>query len=256
MVGVEDGKVSQEQVQPRWPWFAAAALLFGSAALTAVSVRLHWIPCRGSMLDGTAFAPPVTADLSTACLRRMDAGLPFPFPPEIAERAPWASELGGLAVASAISAWILLVLGLRLRTETLRIALSAAVVPMITAVVGLFTALDRRPESDSYTLGLLWLAGDLIAVVVLCVLWGRNTELTNKDLLGLAVVLWGATAFGMMHDIPQFVVMTGFNENNWDTPPGTGWITVAALFVAAATAVWFGARRRSSPVRVLTTLPS
>ena len=67
----------------RWPWLTAATLLLGSAAATAASTYLHWLPCRGSMLSGSIFRGYAYGPaFSHACLRRMDGGLPFPYPPE------------------------------------------------------------------------------------------------------------------------------------------------------------------------------
>ena len=234
------------QAQPRWPWFTAAALLFASAALTAVSVHLHWIPCRGSMLDGTVFATSRTAELTDVCLSRMDTGLPFPYPPEIAEQAPRASELGGIGMLLAVASWVVLVLGLHLPRKTRWVALVAAVVPTLVAVMGLSAALDRQREPDAYISGWLWIAVDLVAIGVMAVLWWRNIKLGGGALLGLAVVLWGATAFGMAHAIVEYMGMSLFNENNWDTPPGTGWITVAVLVVAGSASLRFGAGRRAT----------
>ncbi len=237
---MDDTEDENVQVQPRWPWFAAGVLLFASAALTAVSVHLHWIPCRGSMLDGTVFGPTVTAEFTTACLSRMDTGLPFPYPPEIAEQASWTSELGAIAMVLAVASWIVLVLGLRLRWETRWVALIAAVAPTLVAVMGLFAALNRRRDPDAYISGWLWIAVDVVAVVVMVVLWRRNTDLRSGVLPGLTFVLWGATAFGMAHGIVEYVGMAAFNQNNWDTPPGTGWITVAVLVIAGSASFGFG----------------
>ena len=240
------GDVDVQQAQPRWPWFAAGVLLFASAVLTAVSVHLHWIPCRGSMLIGTMFAPTSTADFTDACLSRMDTGLPFPYPPEIAEQEPWASELGGVGALLAVLSWVVLVLGLSLRWTTRSIALIAAVVPTIVAVEGVLAALDRQRDPDFYISGWLWIAVEVVAVAVMIVLWVRNTELRSETLLGLAIVLWGATAFGLAHGMAEYIAMSAFNENNWDTPPGTGWITVAVLVVAGSASLRFGAGRRAT----------
>ncbi len=234
------------QAQTRWPWFAAGVLLFASAVLTAVSVHLHWIPCRGSMLNGTVFATSATVEFTDACLSRMDTGIPFPYPPEITEQAPWASELGGIAMMLAVASWVLLVLGLRLRRGTTWIALIAAVLPALVAVMGLLAARNRQRDPDAYISGWLWISVDVVAVAVILVLWWRKSELRSGVLPGLVFVLWGATAFGMGHAIVEYIGMSAFNENNWDTPPGTGWITVAVLVIAGSASLGFGGRRRES----------
>lgn len=235
-----DHEPEGDQGHSRWPWFAAGALLLTSAAAAAVAVHLHWIPCRGSMLDETAFAPRGVRELSSACLARMDSGLPFPYPPEIAEQAPGASQLGSLGMGLAALAWIVLVLGLPLRAEARWIAMVAAVVPGLMAVGAIVAAQDRTRDPEAYVSGWLWIAVEVVAVAAMIMLWRRNVDLQNGMFLGLAIVLWGSTAFGMIHGITEYVAMTLFNQNNWDTPPGTGWMTVAVLVLAGCGAVVIG----------------
>ncbi len=210
------------EVQPRWPWFVASGFLFTSGALTAVSVHLHWIPCRGGMLDGTVF------NLTTI------------------------PNLTRLAMVLAIASWIVLVLGLRLGRETKWVALLAAVVPLIVAVQGISAALNRRRDPKAYISGWLWIAVEIVALVIFIVLSRLNAQLPSRILVGLGVVLWGATAFGLAHSFFEYMTMAALNRNNWDTPPGTGWITVVVLVTAGSAALWFGASRHESPPLVST----
>jgi len=233
------------QVQPRWPWFAAGGLLFASAAAAAVSVHVLWIPCRRSMLNGTLFATKETKELSDACLRRMDEGLPFQYFPQDVGVSPSVSELGGLAMALAALSWIVLVLGLRLSRGITWIALIAAVAPTVFAIMNMAAALDPDGGLDEYVSGWLWLAVDVVAFAVFLVLgWGHRNH-RSGSLLGLGFVLWGATAFGAVHLAMDYSGMLAFNQNNWDIPPGTGWITIAVLLIAAAGSFWFGACRHA-----------
>jgi hypothetical protein len=43
--------------EQRWPWLLAAGLMLTSAVAAAWSTYLYWLPCRGSMLDGTLIRP-------------------------------------------------------------------------------------------------------------------------------------------------------------------------------------------------------
>ncbi len=147
----------------------------------------------------------------------------------------------------AVASWVVLVLGLRLRRGTTWIALIAAVVPTIVAVMGLSAARNYGRDPDAYISGWLWISIDVVAIVVILVLWRRKAELRSGVLLGLVFVLWGATAFGMAHAIVEYIGMLLFNQNNWDTPPGTGWITVAVLVIAGSASLGFGGRRHESP---------
>jgi hypothetical protein len=50
---------------------------------------------------------------------------------------------------------------------------------------------------------------------------------------GLVVVLWVPTAFGAIHTIAEFVAMIIFSDRDWDTPPGTGYITVGIITICS-----------------------
>ncbi len=47
------------------------------------------------------------------------------------------------------------------------------------------------------------------------------------------VALWGTTAFGGYHGMLEYMIMIGFSDANWDSPPGTGYLTVAAIIICA-----------------------
>ena len=47
----------QSVKEQRWPWLLAAGLMMTSAAAAAWSTYLYWLPCRGSMLEGTLIHP-------------------------------------------------------------------------------------------------------------------------------------------------------------------------------------------------------
>jgi hypothetical protein len=55
------------------------------------------VRCRGSGRSARRIGPRFCG----ACWRRMEAGVAFPYPPEPAAQAPWASELGVAATALA-----------------------------------------------------------------------------------------------------------------------------------------------------------
>ena len=51
----------------------------------------------------------------------------------------------------------------------------------------------------------------------------------------MVAVLRGTTAFGAINTIAEFVAMIIFSDRDWDTPPGTGYITVAVI---TSCAIW------------------
>jgi hypothetical protein len=65
-------------------------------------------------------------------------------------------------------------------------------------------------------------------------IWVWQPEVrTCRRFLRLAVALWGATAFGIFHQMLAYMIMVGFSERDWDEPPGTGYLTVAAITISA-----------------------
>lgn len=244
-------------VSRRWPWVGAAALLMLAAAATACSTYLHWLPCRGTMLDGSVLAArPSVMNFSEACLRRMDTSTPFPYPPEVAEQAPWASELGAAAMALSGLAWLVLVLEVRSSRRDTFVAALPTVVSLAMAALCLAAAANRDRDPDAYTPLWLLLAVEVVAVPALVLVWRRQPERGGRRFVSLVVVAWGATAFGLVHQVLDYFTMTAFSQANWDTPPGTGYGTALVLVLAAAAAA-FGlpqvspARRASAdqPVR-------
>ena len=229
---------------PRWRWLAAAVLLMLSAATTAWSTYLHWMPCRGTMLDGSVLAArPSVMNFSDACLRRMDTSLPFPYPPEPAEQAPWASELGAAAMALSGLAWLLLVLGMRWSRWSRLVASLPTGVSLTLALLSAVTSADPGRNPDGYVSLWLLLAIEVAAVAALVVVW-RQPELRGGQFARLLVVAWGVTAFGLVHLVYDYSTMTIFSRANWDTPPGTGYGT-ALVLVLAALAAAFGLPRIS-----------
>jgi hypothetical protein len=116
-------------------------------------------------------------------------------------------------------AWLALVLGLRWQPRTKAVA----------AVLGL-AMLALRP---SFIPLMLLLNSEVAAIVALVVISVWQPEVRGRGVLRLAVVLWGITAFGAIHTIVEYVVMTTFSDADWDAPPGTGYLTVATITISA-----------------------
>jgi hypothetical protein len=130
-------------------------------------------------------------------------------------------------------AWLALVLGLRWQLKTKAVA----------AVLGL-AMLALRPSSIPM---MLLLNSELAAVVALVVISAWQPEVRGRGVLRLAVVLWGTTAFGAIHTIVEYVVMINFSDANWDSPPGTGYLTVATITISAILTVIMTLRTPKEP---------
>jgi hypothetical protein len=226
--------------EQRWPWLLAAGLMLTSAVAAAWSTYLYWLPCRGSMLEGTLIHPssgdgrtyeeytkldPAIKAAMRACEARMDG--------DISGQAPWTSELLVCAMALAGLAWLTLVVALRwqLRTKAVAAVPGFATVAMALAVAATIGA--ERGE-DNPLLETLSAAVEWSALLALAIIWAWQPEVrTRRRFLRLAVALWGTTAFGVFHLMLEYIIMIGFSERDWDDPPGTGYFTVATITISA-----------------------
>lgn len=168
----------------------------------------------GSIIQGDDHDRGKFSDL---CLRRMDG-----------DRGPWESELNVVAMVLLGVTWLALVLGLRwqLRTKAVAAVLVLATLALIPIMLLLNSELAAIPV-------MLLLNSEVAAVVALVVISVWQPEVRGRGVLRLAVVLWGITAFGAIHTIVEYVVMTTFSDADWDAPPGTGYLTVATITISA-----------------------
>jgi hypothetical protein len=221
--------------EQRWLWLLTAALMLASAAAAAWSTYLYWLPCRGTMLEGTIIQPfsgdgrtyeeyekldPAVKASMDACLRRMDG--------DISEQAPWTSELLVLAMALVGLAWLALVFCLRWQLRTKAVA---ALPGLATVVTALAIAVTNAEPGEHHA---LLVAVEWFALLALAVIWAwQPEERTRRRFLRIAVALWGTIAFGMYHQMLAYMIMVGFSERDWDEPPGTGYVTVATITISA-----------------------
>jgi hypothetical protein len=210
--------------------------MLASAAAAAWSTYLYWLPCRGTMLEGTIIQPrvgdgrsyeeyekldPAVKAMLSACNWRMDG--------DISELAPRTSELGVAATALAGVAWLTLVLGLRWQLRTKAVAALPGLVTLAVALAEAAALGEAGHDRQESLPMMLLLSIELAAVVALVAILAWQSEVVGRCLLRLVVVLWGTTAFGALHTIAEFVAMIIFSDRDWDTPPGTGYITVAVI---------------------------
>lgn len=234
----------------RWPWLLSALLLSAAAVTAAVATYLFWLPCRGSMLQGSSLLPHSTAsELSDACLVQMDTGTPFPFLAGRGHQTWWSSQWAGLSIVLAALAWLPPVFGLGWRKRT-RAAFGLPVLATLLLAAATFPV--ARPTGfDSDAPGAVWLWLSVEAAGVIAILgvgpWERAAG--GGTLLRLLALGWGATAFGLLHQLFDYSFMITTNTSNWDVPPGTGYGTSAVLALAAVmTALLCLRRRASAPV--------
>lgn len=231
----------------RWPWLLAAALMLAAAAAIAWATYLHWLPCRGTLLSGSLLRSyRYGPGFSRACYRRMDTGLPFPYPPERAEQTAWASELGVVAMVFVSAAWVGVVLAQRWPLRTTTVALLPSVATLAAAVdaaEAIGTAI--RSPGDFASLWLL-LGADAAAVAALVAVRVWQPEVPGRLFRRLVVLIWGTTAFSFVHLSADYAFMIIFSDANWDTPPLSGYLTAAAIAVSAVLTAGLTLRRPQS----------
>lgn len=231
----------------RWPWVLSALLLMAAAVAAGLAAYLFWLPCRGSMLQGSILQPGGTGtEFSDACLVQMDTGTPFPFLAERGHQTWWSSQLAGISIALTALAWLVPAFGLGWRGRTC-VALSLPVLPtLLLAAVTLPMARRTGFDSDSPGAVWLWLSVEVAGVLAILAVGRWESTAGGGTLVRLLALSWGATAFGMVHQLFEYVFMMTTNDSNWDVPPGTGYGTSAALAVSAVLTALAGLRQRWS----------
>jgi hypothetical protein len=219
-------------------------LMLASAGVAVGSAFLHWWPCRQNMLTGSILRWYAWGSgFSEACLRRMDGGLPFPSTHDPDQQAPWASELGVAGTVLAGLAWLTLVLGLRWSGRTKVVAVLPSLAGFVVAVVCGVALAGAAPDPDEFLLVWLRFAIDWSAVlaVIMILVWQPEVR-EGRRLLRLLIVLWGTTAFGMVHFAAEWTAMGIFSLATWDVAPGTGYLTGGTLIISGLLTVLLSVR--------------
>ena len=92
------------------------------------------------------------------------------------------------------------------------------------AFAGVIAIGNSGNAEDDSSPGMLVLAmPELVAVVALVAIWAWQPEARGRHVgPRLVVVLWGTTAFGVIHVMAEYAIMIRFSDANWDGPPASG----------------------------------
>ncbi len=222
---------------PRAGGFLLTELLLIAASGVVVWVTyLGWVPCAGSMLEGTQFDPtPHEWDFSMACHEAMDHGDGFPISSWLA--SPLQQTVNGLnAVALLLLgvAWLVLVRnwGLQGRLRILLASLPGLVNLWLAviATVAFIWPPAETPAAVGITILLMDVAGFVGAIVLLT---ASPTPLSAGSGIRVILVALAVTASSLGHLLTDYMVMIGFSEANWDSPPGTGYVTAFSIALFA-----------------------
>ena len=222
---------------PRAGGFLLTELLLIAASGVVVWVTyLGWVPCAGSMLEGTQFDPtPHDWNFSKACHEAMDHGDGFPISSWL--ESPLQQTVNGLnAIALLLLgvAWLLLVRNWGIRG---RIRILLASLPglfnlwlAVVATAAFIWPPAETPTAASITILLMDVAGFIGAIVLLT---ASPTSLSADRGIRVILVTLAVTAPSLGHLLTDYIVMTGFSEANWDSPPGTGYPTAFSIALFA-----------------------
>ncbi len=214
----------------RWPWLISAILLLISAGVGGWSTYLYWLDCQGGMLDGTIFDDNRRASaMPHACFPRMDGGMPF-LPNGRAGPAQGAAASAAVSLLLASMAWVPLLLGLRWSPRTRY----AAAVPGAVALLLLGTALIGETVFGQPQDALLGGAVHILALLGLVAAAYVYTEDRSRwAVVRLVLLASAAGGFRAVQLYFDYAFMMSVSTVNWDVPPGTGYLTILALAVAA-----------------------
>jgi peptidoglycan/LPS O-acetylase OafA/YrhL len=185
---------------------------------------LYWLPCRGSRLRGSITDAYADGRTSEACLQQMGEVLDL--------QQPWMSDLNIAAMVLLGVAWLTLVLGLRWQLNTKAVAALPGLATLaFAAFAGVMAIGNSGNAEDSFPEMLVSIMPELVAVVALVAIAAWQPETRGRHFLRLVVVLWGTTAFGLIHIITDYMIIGRLRGT--DTPPSFGYLTVATITISA-----------------------
>lgn len=247
----------------RWPFTVAEILLILAAVSAVAATYVHWLPCGGDAITPRA--------ISDACLTRMDAAWAFPFAPEAGERDPLADGFRLVGLLLMALAWLVFTVGQPWRPLN-RLVIALPIVPLLAMAAdtaSLMADPSAEPQWWAQT-PILWVVDGLAIFAMVAVIdappYGRPdrveraiqpTASMTYDVFGwrVALLLLAVSAPGFSRFTLDFSIMVGISELDWDTPPGTGYLTAALLGAPALASAVLGigdrlrASRAAEPVR-------
>lgn len=208
---------------------------------------LYWRPCAGSMLNGSILRGyQYESEFTAECLAVMDRGEMFILPHQ---GVGW-TQMGSLGAAAGIllaCAWLVLLPALRLpRLVTLAAALPGLLgIALVVDSVVMSLGPETADDGIARALPALIDVSALLALITVAA-----AGVARRLLFRAAIVLLAATSTGLVHQITEYLLVIGLSDANWDTPPGSGLLTVVmCLLVALATVLfwWLDGRTTRIP---------
>jgi hypothetical protein len=217
-------------------WFVAGGLLIVAGLVTAVAVMRQWSLCGASPASQTCVTLKQTMNL-----------LPIQAD-TLALRVPWAAPLAALALTLATSAWIafLLVHPLARGIKIFGAGLAVTLVMMsIGGWLGVWSVDSWVAHGGAWiTVGTI---SELVAIGFLVYATMSRQPVNLVTTQRLAVLLFGVTAFGTMHQSAEFILLGLSNQAATGVPRYLGVGTALTLGLTGAGVIWMTLRARKNP---------
>lgn len=209
--------------------------LLAAALAAGVATWLEWLPCQGSMLNGSLLLGyQYPTDFGDACLARMDGSDAVPLA---------AGTLEARALSASLLALGRLGFALRLRLPVrLRAVVLLPVVPFAWFVLLTWWSREAGVTGGTTMAMILIELTAFVAAVVI------GLRLNDDGRLPALIGLWAVAAYGLLHQLGDYMLMMLWSDANWDAPPGTGYPTAAIIVVCAVLVLRLGLRTPSPTV--------
>lgn len=169
-------------------WPIAATLIAAGAALEAAAVWLYWLPCAGSMLNGSSLRGyRYESEFTAGCMVAMDEASMFVLPQP---GAGW-TLVGSLGAAAAIllaAAWLVLL-------PALRVSRMAKLIAALPGILGIALVIDAVVLSFGTAAVDDWIGRALVVLIELSVLLAL-VALGSTGVEGLLLARYAIVAFG------------------------------------------------------------
>lgn len=232
---------------PRWPFTIVEVSFLLAALAAAAATYIHWLPCDPGGME-------LTPENFPECWTRMDASTAFPFPPGPTDRTPAADALRLIALVLISGAWAFFALIQPWAQRTRLIAALPALAPLALGVET--TLLMANPASDRHWWSYLSLhtANLLLIPAFVCILRAsfphrHGTERHRPPTPPMTVLLYRwriglllltMAPMGFVPLMVEYVVMSSISTFDWDTPPGSGYLTAAFIAGTALASMLVG----------------
>ena len=219
----------------RAPWLLLATLMSAAAAALGMGAYLHWLPCRGQLLNGSVLAGyRLSGEFSAACLARMDSGGSFALGGRLAGD-PASQPLVALALVLLALAWTGFIAAQRWPGTSRAVAVLPGILTGVLAAASL--AQSRGSLAAGGWIAWLTVGIDLTALLAAGVII-QHSDGTVR--MGQLIGLWGIASFGWLRTLGDYAFMVGASAANWDIPPGQGFPTALIIACCGLAAAAFG----------------